>query len=88
MRAVNATVAVPELVIRVELTCFYCGHGFGEFKVRCSGRPTYRDLRSAVEQAAVANPPAWDDHGEPRCPRCRGKLFIEESDRRLTAARA
>ncbi len=84
----NATLAAAGLVTRVELTCFYCGHGFGEFKVRSSGRPTYRDLRAAVEQAAVANPPAWDEHGEPRCPRCDGKLFIEESDRRLTAARS
>ncbi len=85
MRAMNATLSAAELVIRVELTCFYCGHSFGEFKVRTVGRPTFRDLRAAVERAAVANPPAWDQHGEPRCPRCRGKLFVEESDRRLAA---
>lgn len=21
--------------------------------------------------------PAWDAHGQPRCPRCRAKLFME-----------
>ncbi len=88
MPAMNATIAAPDLIVRVELTCFYCGHSYGEFKVRTSGRPTYADLRGAIEQAATANPPSWDGRGEPRCPRCRGKLFVEESDRRLSPVRA
>lgn len=83
----NAVIAAPELLVRVELTCFYCGHSCGEFKVRSSGRPTYADLRSAVEESATRQPPGWDAHGEPRCPRCGGKLFVEESDRRLSPAR-
>lgn len=83
----STTVAAPEILVRVELTCFYCGHGYGEFKVRTTGRPTYRDLRRAIEQAATANPPDWDERGEPRCPRCGGKLFVEESDRRRSPAR-
>jgi DNA-directed RNA polymerase subunit RPC12/RpoP len=83
----STSVAAPEILVRVELTCFYCGHGYGEFKVRTTGRPTYRDLRRAIEEAAPANPPAWDERGEPRCPRCGGKLFVEESDRRLSPAR-
>ncbi len=84
----NAAIAAPELVVRVELTCFYCGHDCGEFKLRTSGRPSYRALRAAIEQSGALNPPTWDDHGEPRCPRCGGKLFVEESDRRRPSAPA
>jgi anaerobic selenocysteine-containing dehydrogenase len=81
MSAVNAT-ATPRLVLKVELTCLYCGHSCGEVKVRTSGRPTYRDIRQAFADAPTASVPDWDAHGAPRCPRCRGKLFIEESERR------
>ena len=80
----TVTVAAPEIVVRVELTCFYCGHSCGEFKVRTTGRPTYAGLRAAVDRSGIDNPPGWDERGEPRCPRCGGKLFAEESDRRLS----
>ncbi|HZP97547.1 MAG TPA: hypothetical protein VFC31_14610 [Candidatus Limnocylindria bacterium] len=82
----NATLASGGGV-RVELTCFSCGHGCGEVEVRSRGRPTYRELRAAVGEIAMANPPTWGPHGEPRCPRCGGRLFVEEGDRRSAPAR-
>ena len=72
----------PRTVLKVELNCLYCGHGCGEVKVRSTGRATYREIRAAYAEAPSASAPDWDAHGAPRCPRCRGKLFIEESDRR------
>jgi hypothetical protein len=66
-------------VIRVELTCFYCGHTCGEARVRTSGRPSYRELRAAFAERPTGTAPTWDAHGTPRCPRCRGKLFIDVS---------
>lgn len=79
----NDTLETRRLVLRVELTCFYCGHSYGEVRVPVDGRPTYRDLRKAVEAMDPAPDVAWDAHGAPRCPRCHGKLFIEESERRV-----
>jgi hypothetical protein len=72
----------PRLVLKIELNCFYCGHSCAEVKVRTSGRPSYREIRAAYAEAPAPSAPDWDAHGAPRCPRCRGKLFIEESDRR------
>lgn len=71
---------------RLELTCLYCGHSCGDVRVRSAGRPTYRDIRTAMLATPTASPPMWDAHGAPRCPRCRGKLFIEERERRFDAA--
>jgi hypothetical protein len=65
--------------IRVELNCMYCGHSCGDARVRVSGRPTYRDLRAAFAERPAGTAPEWDAHGTPRCPRCRGKLFIDLS---------
>lgn len=74
----------PQRFIRVELTCFYCGHGSGEVRVAVGERPSYRDVRIALEATPDAPAIEWDAHGAPRCPRCRGKLFLQESDRRAT----
>ena len=68
---------VETLSVRVELTCLYCGHSCGEARVRTSGRPTYREVRAAFANEPSSTAPAWDAHGTPRCPRCRGKLFID-----------
>ena len=73
--------------VRVELACFWCGHSLGDVLVRSDGRPTYRDVRDAIQGAPMASPPDWDAHGAPRCPRCRGKLFMEKSERPFYAAR-
>ena len=81
----NDVLTAPRKVMRVELSCFYCGHGCGEVRVPVNDRPTYRDIRLAVEGTAGAPEIEWDAHGSPRCPRCRGKLFIEESERRVYA---
>jgi hypothetical protein len=67
------------VVIRVELTCFYCGHSCGEARVHTTGRPSYRDVRAAFAEQPASTAPEWDAHGAPRCPRCRGKLFIAAS---------
>lgn len=87
MAAMNATLGAPEIVFRIELTCFYCGHSCGELKVRTAGRPTYGAIRAAYGENGSASAPDWDAHGQPRCPRCRGKLFVEENDRRVSPAR-
>ncbi len=79
-------VSKRNLVVRVELTCFYCGHSVGDIRVPTSGRATYRDIRDALETMPAAPTIEWDAHGSPRCPRCRGKLFIEESERRVAYA--
>lgn len=84
----NDTIETPRLVLRVELSCFYCGHSYGEVRVPVGDRPTYRDLRKAVEAIPDGPKIAWDAHGAPRCPRCHGTLFIEESERRVYARAA
>lgn len=78
----------------VELTCLFCGHSVPEVRVRGGRRPTPADLRAAYAAARIAAGPEWDAHGEPRCPRCGAKLFIEVtrrlrifSDDRLVARR-
>ena len=70
----NDTIETPRLVLRVELSCFYCGHSYGEVRVPVGDRPTYRDLRKAVEAIPDGPKIAWDAHGAPRCPRCHGTL--------------
>ena len=40
-------------------------------------RPTLRELRAAYAAAPGTVAPAWDAHGQPRCPRCAAKLFME-----------
>lgn len=79
-------VAAPRKAIRVELACFYCGHTCGEVRVPATDKPTYHDIRHALETTPGAPDLEWDAHGSPRCPRCRGKLFIEESERRVYAS--
>lgn len=78
-------ITIPRTYVRVELSCFYCGHSCGDIRVPVSERPSYRDIRGALETTPGAPALEWDAHGAPRCPRCRGKLFIEESERRVSA---
>jgi anaerobic selenocysteine-containing dehydrogenase len=73
----------PAQLLRVELSCLYCGHACGDVFVRTDGKPTYRDLRVAFAETTTAALPLWDAHGAPRCPRCRAKLFIAKSERRV-----
>lgn len=68
--------------LRVELGCLWCGHSIGGVTVTTTGRPTNREIRAAIARADLATPPTWDAHGAPRCPRCRGTLFIEQAERR------
>ena len=78
-------VTIPRTYVRVELSCFYCGHSYGDVRVPVPDRPTYRDIKGALEATPGAPEIEWDAHSAPRCPRCRGKLFIEESERRVSA---
>ena len=78
-------ITIPRTYVRVELSCFYCGHSCGDVRVPVSERPSYRDIKDALEGMPGAPEIEWDAHGAPRCPRCRGKLFIEESERRVSA---
>ena len=80
-----SVVTSPRMVLRIELTCFYCGHDYGEVRVPVSDRPSYRDIRAALEATPGAPTIEWDARGAPLCPRCHGKLFIEESERRVYA---
>lgn len=68
--------------VTVELSCFYCGHGCSVVRVPGTARPTNRELRAACAETAAMHGPAWDAHGQPRCPRCDAKLFIERSEHR------
>lgn len=81
MANVNTIELATTRTVRVELTCLYCGHALGEYRVATRERPTYREVRQAVESSAASTRPTWDAHGAPRCPRCRGKLFIEVAER-------
>ncbi len=67
---------------RVELMCLYCGHALGDVTVAAGRRPTNVELRAAYASSPGVTPPAWDAHGEPRCPRCKAKLFMEMTARR------
>lgn len=64
------------MAMRIELYCTFCGHGVGEVVVPGSGRPSPRELREAFETQRPAGGPVWIGD-QPRCPRCRGQLFVE-----------
>ncbi len=72
--------------VTIELTCFSCGHGCADVRVPGTSLPTNRALRAAYARSAAAVAPEWDAHGQPRCPRCRAKMFIESSERRRVYA--
>ena len=64
------------MAVRIELYCTFCGHGVGEVVVPTRGRPTKEQLRAAFETQHPSAGPLWVG-GQPRCPRCRGQLFLE-----------
>ncbi len=68
------------MAVRIELYCAFCGHGVGEVVVATSGRPTGRQLRTAFETQHPSGGPLWIGD-QPRCPRCRGQLFLEGLER-------
>lgn len=72
--------------VSIALSCFYCGHSCSDVRVVGSSRPTGRMLRAAYAEVAADLAPTWDDHGQPRCPRCRAKLFMEPVETRRTYA--
>lgn len=68
--------------LRIELYCFFCGHGCGDVLVAARGRtPTPEQLRAAYLTVSESIAPAWDDSGHPACPRCGGQLFLERYGR-------
>lgn len=73
-------------VTTIELTCLSCGHSCADVRVPLQRRPTNADIKAAYDESAGPRP-SWDAHGQPRCPRCRARLFIERSERqRIYAA--
>ncbi len=64
------------MAVRTELFCHFCGHGVGEVFVPTRGRPSNAELRLAYEGQHPAAGPLWLGD-EPRCPRCRGQLFLD-----------
>jgi hypothetical protein len=72
--------------VSIALSCFYCGHSCPDVRVAGSSRPTGRMLRAAYADIPVDVAPTWDDHGQPRCPRCRAKLFMEPVETRRAYA--
>lgn len=62
---------------RVSLGCLYCGHEVADVITNAARRPTNAELRAAYAAAPDVAAPAWDAHGQPRCPRCAAKLFME-----------
>lgn len=72
--------------VSIALTCFYCGHSCPDVRVPGTARPTTRALRQAYASVVPESAPTWDDHGQPRCPRCRAKLFIEPVETRRVYA--
>lgn len=62
---------------RVSLSCLYCGHEVGDVITPAGRRPTLKELRATYAAAPEVVAPAWDAHGQPRCPRCAAKLFME-----------
>ena len=75
---------MPE-ILRVELSCLYCGHSCGEVQIGARPRRAYAAVRAALDATAATRAPEWDMHGIPRCPRCHGALFIEAVGRRHLA---
>ena len=68
------------MAVRIELYCTFCGHGVGEVVVPTRGRPTNPELREAFAEQHPGGGPLWVE-GQPRCPRCRGQLFVEGLER-------
>ncbi len=68
------------MAIRTELYCTFCGHSAGEVYVRGSARPTNADLREAYAAQQPNGGPLWAGD-QPRCPRCRGQLFVGSVER-------
>lgn len=71
--------------VTVELVCLACGHGCAEIRITRGHELARRELRAAYASVDGARP-EWDAHGEPRCPRCRARLFIDWSARQPTYA--
>ena len=63
-----------------ELFCTFCGHGVGEVTVPSRGHPSNAELRAAYEEQRPVGGPLWIDD-QPRCPRCRGQLFLDSWER-------
>jgi len=73
-------------VMTIELSCLSCGHSCADVRVPLQRRPTNAGIRAAYD-GTTGPCPTWDAHGQPRCPRCRARLFIERSERqRIYAA--
>lgn len=68
------------MAVRIELYCTFCGHGTGEVVVPTAGRPSARQIREAFESQKPGGGPLWVGE-QPRCPRCRGQLFLEGLER-------
>jgi hypothetical protein len=68
------------MAVRVELSCMSCGHSTNEVIVPGSGRPSFRELRLAYEAKGDIGGPLWVGD-QPRCPRCKGQLFMEGIER-------
>lgn len=68
------------MAVRTELYCTFCGHSVGEVVVAVRGRPSNTQLRAAYEAQHPSAGPLWIGD-QPRCPRCRGQLFVEVFER-------
>ena len=72
---------MAEMVVRAELYCYFCGHGFGEVLIPArQSRPSVVQLRAAYGAMAPEAQPEWDATGQPICPRCTGQLFLERHE--------
>lgn len=65
------------MAVRTELFCHFCGHGVGEVLVPTSRRPTNAELKLAYQAQHPQTGPLWFGE-EPRCPRCKGQLFLDQ----------
>lgn len=65
------------MAVRTELFCHFCGHGAGEVFVPTKGRPSNPQLKRAYEAQHPDAGPLWLGD-RPRCPRCRGQLFLDQ----------
>ncbi len=68
------------MAVRTELYCTFCGHSAGDVAVATTRRPTNRELRAAYEAQRPSAGPLWIGD-QPRCPRCKGQLFLEGFER-------
>lgn len=69
-----------EMAVRIELSCMSCGHSTSEVVVAGSARPTFREIRLAYEAKGNQGGPLWIGD-QPRCARCRGRLFMDGLER-------